>query len=39
MGEDSFGPDSKRFLEGHTTYADILKRERLPLRASSASGI
>lgn len=27
MAEDSFGPESKRFLEGHTTYADILKRE------------
>ncbi len=25
VAEDSHGPQSKRFLEGHTTYADVLK--------------
>lgn len=26
MGEDSHGPQSRRFLAGHTTFADVLKR-------------
>ena len=25
LAEDSHGPESKRFLEGHTTFADVLK--------------
>ncbi len=27
VGSDSVGPDSHRFLEGHTTFADVLKGE------------
>jgi len=25
LGEDSYGPASRRFLEGHTSFADVLK--------------